>query len=264
MKRLWFVSSSYIRYLIKAKSRYVIHSPFIYDLINNVFLDNTNSDDLKKLDKTRKQVFNRTTTIETTDLGAAAGKKPYVTIIKPLGKIAKRRSQDKKHLHLLYKLTKYFKPASILEFGTSAGISASYIGKANSFDKFITMEGCAVLAAHAENNFNEQGLPDIEIKVGHFDVILDKVLDEFKQLDLVFIDGNHRKKQTIKYFEKCLTKSHEDSIFIFDDIHWSPGMEEAWEYMIKDERVNLSVDLFKMGLLFFKKGIAKQDFIIKY
>ena len=73
MKRLWFVSSSYIRYLIKAKSRYVIHSPFIYDLINNVFLDNTSYDDLKKLDKTRKQVFNRTTTIETTDLGAAAG-----------------------------------------------------------------------------------------------------------------------------------------------------------------------------------------------
>jgi len=263
MKRLWFASSSYIRYLLRAKSRYVVHSPFIYNLINNVFLDDTSTDDLEKLDKTRKQIFKRTTTIETTDSGAGAGNKQYITITKPLGKIAKRRSLDKKHLHLLYKLTKYFKPASILEFGTSAGISASYIGKANSFDKFITMEGCAVLAAHAKNNFTELGLPNIEIKVGHFDIILDKVLEEFEQLDLVFIDGNHRKQQTINYFEKCLSKSHEHSIFIFDDIHWSLGMEEAWEYMIKDEKVSMSIDLFKVGMLFFKKGIAKQNFRIK-
>lgn len=263
MKKLWTVSS-YIRYIFKSKSKYVIHSPYAYKLINDVFLDNSTNADLKILDASRKQLFKRSNLIETTDLGSGAGKKPYITIINPLGKIAQQRSLDKKSLHLLYKLTKNFKPTNILEFGTSAGISASYIGKANPFKKFVSMEGCAVLASHAKNYFDSLDLSKIELKVGNFDDILDKTLAGFEQLDMVFVDGNHRQQQTLNYFRKCLTKTNEDSIFIFDDIHWSSEMEKAWEEIKKHEKVSVSIDLYKMGILFFRKGIARQDFVIRY
>jgi predicted O-methyltransferase YrrM len=263
MKIFWLFSS-YIRYLFKSKSRYVIHSPFIYQLINEVFKDRESYPDLKTLNDARKQMFHRTTAIETTDLGAGAGNKPYITIMKPLGKIAKRRALNKKNLLLLYHLTRYFKPENILEFGTSAGISTSYIGKASHFKKFVTMEGCAVLASHAKNYFDSLNLSKIEIKVGNFDDILDKTLAGFEQLDMVFVDGNHRQQRTLDYFNKCLAKAHENSIFVFDDIHWSPEMEKAWEQMKKSEQVHFSIDLYKMGILFFRKGISRQNFIIRY
>ena len=48
---------------------------------------------------------------------------------------------------------------------------------------------------------------------------------KIKNIDLVFIDGNHQENPTISYFEKCLNYAHNDTIFIFDDIYWSIGME---------------------------------------
>jgi len=264
MKHWWFRASSYLSYLLKAKTKYVIHSPFVFDFINQVLENGETYEDLAKLDNMRKKIFKRTTIVETTDFGALAGKKPYLTLFKPLGKIARKRTQRKKYLHLLYKLAKYFQPAEILEFGTSVGISASYLGKACNFRKFATMEGCAVLAAHAKETFDYLGISGIQVRTGNFDVMLDKVLEEFSHLDLVFFDGNHRKQATINYFEKCLPKAHENTIFVFDDIRWSPGMKEAWDYVKNNDKVTVSVDVYRMGVVFFRKGIARQDFVIRY
>jgi len=263
MKVFWQLNS-YIRYYFRSKSRYVVHSPFAYRLIHDIFRDKSVYPELKKLDKAKKQLFKRTTAIETTDLGAGAGNKHYTTYIDTLGKIARQRSPRKKDLHILFKLSRHFHPEYILEFGTSTGISASYIGLASPFKKFVSMEGCAVLAAHACEYFTELNLSGIEVKVGNFDVILDKILDEFEQLDFVFVDGNHRRQQTLDYFERCLKKTHEFSIIIFDDIHWSTEMEEAWTIIKKNKKVSVTFDLFNMGIVFFRNGIQKQDFIIRY
>lgn len=262
MKVFWLLNS-FIRYYFKSKSRYVIHSPFAYQLIQNVFDKNTAHPELKDLDKAKKQLFKRTAAIETTDLGAGAGNKQYTTYIDKLGKIARRRSPGTRSLHILFNLSRHFRPGYILEFGTSAGISASYIGKANRFNKFVSMEGCAVLAAHAREYFAELNLSGIEVKVGDFDVILDKTLDEFEQLDLVFVDGNHRKRQTLDYFRRCLKKTHENSIIIFDDIHWSAEMEEAWEEIKAHPSVRVSIDSFYWGLVFFRKEQEKEHFRIR-
>jgi len=264
MSRWWFKANSYLKYLLKAKTKYVIHSPFIFEIVKQV-LDNKEPDkDLRKLDNMRKLVFKRTTIVETTDFGALSGNKPYLTLFKPLGKIARKRSQKRKYLHLLFRLAKYFQPEDMLEFGTSVGISASYLGKACHFRKFVTMEGCAVLASHAQDAFNHLNISGIQIRTGNFDVLLDKVLKDFSKLDMVFFDGNHRKQATIDYFNKCLPKAHEDTVFVFDDIRWSRGMEEAWNYVRNHEKVTVSVDLYQMGIVFFRKGIAPQNFVIRY
>ena len=105
---------------------------------------------------------------------------------------------------------------------------------------------------------------NIEVEVGDFDAILDYVLKNVDQLDMVFVDGNHRKEPTLNYFERCIELAGEDSVFMFDDIHWSYGMNQAWNAIKKDERVSITIDLFWIGLVFFKKDIVKQNFIIKY
>ena len=128
----------------------------------------------------------------------------------------------------------------------------------------ITMEGCSGLAAVAETVFGDLKLSGIQVLVGDFDALLPSVLQQLDQLDFVFFDGNHRKEPTLNYFYRCLPLSNESSVFIFDDIHWSPGMEAAWEEIKKEDAVSLTIDLFWFGMVFFRKGIQKQDFIIRY
>jgi predicted O-methyltransferase YrrM len=79
----------------------------------------------------------------------------------------------------------------------------------------------------------------------------------------VFVDGNHQKEATLRYFKLCLPKVHENSLLIFDDIYWSRGMKEAWNEIKAHPEVTVTVDLFWIGLVYFRKGQVKEDFVIK-
>ena len=127
----------------------------------------------------------------------------------------------------------------------------------------ITIEGCPNTAAVAGLNFRALGLDNVQLEVGNFDDILPGILKSQTQLDFVYIDGNHRKDATLNYFEWCLPKVHENSMLIFDDIYWSEGMKEAWAEIKRHPQVTVTVDLFWIGLVFFKKGQARQDFKLK-
>lgn len=80
---------------------------------------------------------------------------------------------------------------------------------------------------------------------------------------LVFFDGNHQKEATLRYFEKMLPLSHNNSVFIFDDIHWSREMEEAWEQIKVHPSVRVSIDTFQWGLVFFRREQAKEHFVVR-
>lgn len=83
-------------------------------------------------------------------------------------------------------------------------------------------------------------------------------------LDLVFVDGFHAMEPTLDHFEQCLTKSHNDTVFVFDDIHWSRGMEQAWEAVKSHDKVSVTIDLYNMGLAFLRKEQAEEHFTLRY
>ena len=94
---------------------------------------------------------------------------------------------------------------------------------------------------------------------------LEQALSGIDLLDLAFIDGNHRKEPTLRYFDTLLAKINNASILIFDDIHWSAEMEEAWEIIKMHSSVTLSIDLFFIGLIFFRNDFkVKQHFVINF
>ncbi|RLD91172.1 MAG: SAM-dependent methyltransferase [Bacteroidetes bacterium] len=258
------LASRYLKYRLSAKTRFKTHSPFVYDLINQVFRNNRYYSDFLLLDAYVEELKQKDSVIETTDFGAGSGESDYQVYLKSLGKIVKERSHTKTRLHLLYNLMKYFKPETMLEFGTAAGVSSMYLKRGLPESSMVTMEGCPGLCAVARENFKRIELDNIEVSNGNFDVILPEVLQRFKKLDFVFFDGNHREEPTLNYFSQCVEKAHENTLFIFDDIHWSKGMEAAWNAIKLDKRVRLTIDIFWFGLVFFKKGVAKQDFIVKY
>lgn len=126
----------------------------------------------------------------------------------------------------------------------------------------ISIEGCEATARIAQKNLAQAGFSNIEVKVGEFSEVLDSLPAE--KFDFIYIDGNHRKLPTLDYFEYALNHSTENAFIVFDDIHWSDEMEDAWEIIRQDERINLSMDLFKLGIISKRSGQRKQHFIVKF
>jgi len=100
---------------------------------------------------------------------------------------------------------------------------------------------------------------------GDFTVTLPELFSKIETVDFVFIDGNHREEPTLQYFQQLLNHSTALTIFIFDDIHWSAGMEAAWQTIQQHPAVTLTVDLFFIGLVFINPDFkVKQHFSIRF
>lgn len=255
-------AKGYIQYLINAKNRHGVHSPFIYQLLDEVIYNKTPHPEFEAIETLRVDLLKDNRSITITDLGA--GSTVNTSKTRRIGDIAKNSAKPPKLAQLIYRLAKWLQAENILELGTSLGVSTAYLSQASSNSTVYTIEGCPETAKVAKENFDKLGLNNIQLLTGNFDERLPELLHEVEQFDLVFVDGNHRKEPTLNYFNQCLEKSNENTVFIFDDIHWSQGMEEAWETIKKDERVTITLDLFFIGIVFLKKEQVKEDFIIRF
>ncbi|MBI4946382.1 MAG: class I SAM-dependent methyltransferase [Bacteroidetes bacterium] len=251
----------YIQYLLTAKTPHGIHSPFVFELVNEVINKKGSYYAFNNIEKLRRKMLFSLREIEVTDLGTGKSGKRTISAIAELS------LKSAKYGQLLFRLVNHFKPNSILELGTSLGISTAYLASANPNAKVITIEGCPNIAAEARKNFESLSLDNIETVVGDFDVVLTSNIQHLiskGKLDFIFFDGNHRKEPTLQYFTQCLEHAGNDSVFIFDDIHWSDEMESAWEEIKSHPQVRVSIDLFFLGLVFFRKEQAKENFIVRF
>lgn len=245
------------RFYWSADTKYTIHSPFVFDFIKNVLEDKRLFYAYHEVETVRKFLLTQHQEISVTDYGA--GSKFSKGNKRTIQQIAKTALSSPSFCRLLFKLTKHYKPKSILEMGTSLGISTAYLRMAALNADFVTLEGCPNIADHASKVFKRLKLKEIDQITGPFSETLDQALKTLKQVDLVFFDGNHRFEPTVEYFEKVLPYAHDQSIFIFDDIYWSEEMSSAWENLKQRPEVTLSIDLFSMGILFFRKDFSQKQ-----
>ena len=261
MKAALFITK-YIKYFFKAKSKHNAQSPFLYEFITKVL--NTNCDDTncKRIEKLRKELCRSDKNIRITDFGA--GSHINNSKNRQLKDIAKNSAKNSKFGKLLYRIIQYYKPKNILELGTSLGISTLYLAKARKKSKVHTLEGCPETAKIAEQNFIKMDAKNINLILGDFQNNLKNNLRKIDSLDLAFIDGNHKEKPTINYFEECLKYSNNNTIFIFDDIYWSKGMENAWEYIKSHQKATLTIDLFYIGIVFVRSELSKENYEIRF
>ncbi|HEX5655098.1 MAG TPA: class I SAM-dependent methyltransferase [Chitinophagaceae bacterium] len=255
----------YLRYYLAAANGrgHGIHSPFVFDFITKILNDKKIYDAYHRVEKLRWQLKRDQEMLIIEDLGA--GSSSTKTGQRTVASLAKHAAKPRKLGQLLYRMVKYYRPMKILELGTSLGISSSYLALANPAARLVTIEGAAAVAAKAKTSFENLGLANIELVRGSFDDTLPLVLKGLGAVDFVFIDGNHRYEPTLRYFEELLPYTHDQSILVFDDIHWSGEMELAWQDIKKNPSVRCSVDLFFIGIVFFRKEfLEKQDFIIRY
>lgn len=256
------IAYRYVDYLLRAKSKHDIHSPFVFNLLTNFIQNNESYYLYKPIEKLRNELLNDPTEIQVNDLGA--GSIVLKSNKRRISDIARHSLKPAKYSQLLFRLVNHFKPKTILELGTSLGITTLYMAMADSKSKVITIEGSESVARRAKQNFEKLNVKNIQSVIGNFDDVLQTQLSELKQVDFVFVDGNHRKEPTLRYFEQCLPYALNNSVFIFDDIHWSAEMEEAWEEIKKHHCVPLTIDLFFIGIVFFRKEQVKEHFVLRF
>lgn len=258
----FFTICKLLKYSVLKTNEHKIHSPFVFDLYNQVFRNKEPFYAYENIEKLRADLLADQRQIQILDLGA--GSKSGIIGTRAIKDICKTASKSTKYGQLLFRLVNYFQSNTILELGTSVGLSTIYLAIARSKSEIITIEGSPEIRQIALENFKQTGLSNIQSNLGNFDEKLPEILKEIKTLDLVFFDGNHRKEATLRYFNQCLKKANDNSIFIFDDIYWSREMSEAWEIIKADPAVTVSLDIFQMGIVFFRKEQAKQHFVLAY
>ena len=266
----WQLAVKYLHYYLNASNSkgHGIHSPFIFDFITKVLNDKQHYPEYDKVEGLRKQLLQDKTILNIEDFGAGSSvsKINQRTIIS----IAHNADKSKKYSQLLFRMVKQYHPETILELGTSLGITTSYLSLAKPDSNIISLEGAKEVAAIAKNNFNSLGLQNISIREGNFDITLSSVISilsdvEGSTIDFAFIDGNHRREPTERYFLELLSKTNNNSILVFDDIHWSREMEQAWETVKKHPSVRCTIDLFFIGIVFFREEFhEKQHFSIRF
>lgn len=255
----------YLQYYFKASNGrgHGMHSPFVFDFITKVLCNKEHYPEYDKVEELRQQLLSDKTSLMIEDLGAGSSKTKSAT--RSIASLAKNAAKPKKFGQLLFRIVKYYQPKTMLELGTSLGISTSYLGLAKPDSKIVTIEGSSEVAAVAKNNFSKLSLHNIELTEGNFDNVLPEVLNNPGTIDLAFIDGNHRKEPTLRYFEQLRLKSGNDSILIFDDIHWSSEMEAAWKMIKEHPATSCTIDLFFIGIVLFRKEFQeKQHFQIRF
>jgi predicted O-methyltransferase YrrM len=252
---------SYLRYLIYAKTKNTIHSPFLYNLINTVFTDRTKHPEYRKIERLRKSLLAEDRLVTVSDFGAGSVVR---TPDRPIREITRTSSKPVRFGRLLFRLSKHFRPETIIELGTSVGLSSAWLAAGNPEARVFTIEGCSELAAIAAENFRKLNLYNISLINGNFDDELPGLLSSLNKVDLVFIDGNHKREPTVSYFEQCLAKSVNETCFVIDDIHWSEEMKQAWKDIKNNKRVTMTVDLFFSGIVFINRGLSKQDIRVRF
>jgi len=258
MKQTLFMSLAYLQHWRKAGLHSPHHAPFVNALVSQVILNRDESPAYKQIRQLRSRLMQKTQVIESTDFGSGAGITDYKLSFVRVASIVKSSALSERCGMVLYRLVEYFKPATIIELGTSVGISTLYLAMANPASKVLTLEGCTTKSEQAAVNFEVMQVNNIIQHIGRFDIVLPEVIRETRQVDLVFIDGNHTYDATIANFNALLKIAHSDTIFVLDDIHWSAGMQKAWDEISDHELVTLSIDLFRMGIVFLSRKTIKQ------
>lgn len=241
-----------------------VHSPFVFDFIVHVLRGKQEHiEGFRKIEAKRKLLQQSKQVLDVLDLGAgsSAGNKNQRTV----SSIAKRAAKPSKFARLFYRIIRYYQIDSVLELGTSLGLTTRYLSIAEPQRGVISIEGAPAIANFTSQSLAGEGMRNTTILTGDFKDHLPSVLASMKGSKLVFFDGNHQYQPTLDYFNASLEVIDEADILIFDDIHWSKDMEKAWSEIRNNEKVSCTIDLFFIGIVFFRKEFKeKLDFAIRF
>lgn len=260
----FFQLGEFFRFYRTAVTKYQLHSTFVFELACAVLEDQRRFYAFRDVEALRHKMLDSAVAVQVQDYGTGGigeGGQPKSRSVRS---IVRQAGSSAWQGQLLFRLANHLRPTTMLELGSSVGIGTMYLAAAVREARFLSLEGSPELAHVARMNLDWLGLSKcVEVREGTFDQLLDPALEDLKRLDFVFLDGNHRKEPTVRYFERCLAFAHEKTVFVFDDVHGSPEMSSAWEQIKNHPKVRLSIDFFEISLVLIDPDFReKQHFKI--
>ena len=244
-----------------------VHSPYLFEWVRMVMSDTHAYNIWSDIEEVRLQLLANDEVVDFVDYGS--GKRVLnnkIHDIRRVKDIAKGSLAKKKYAQMLFRLVNWLGHQlregngglTVVELGTSFGVTTAYLAGVDKNDKVYTYEGCEAVAKIAKENWRILGMNNIESRIG--EIREEKLYSDIKNVDVAFIDANHTYEATLKYFEVLASKVHEKSVIVIDDIHYTEEMEKAWIEICEDDRVTSTIDLYQMGLVFFDKHYWKRNY----
>lgn len=238
-----------------------IHSPFMYHMVTEVFIDNIDQGKFYPIEAFRHESLADNSLIRGSDPGAGPRKQD---IVRSFGNFVRNAAVSPRYGRMLARLVRFVQPEMIIEWGTGTGISAMYMASAKPDIPVYTIEGNQWLAERAESAFSRYGFSNVHQVTGLFDNTFHLVLPKSPIPCLFFIDGNHTASGTKNIIRMVMNHIHPESVIVLDDIRWSEAMFKTWKEVISLPEVKVSIDLFTMGILLFRPGLWKQHYRIRF
>ena len=245
-----------------------VHSPYLFEWVRMVMSDKNAYYKWTEIEACRRQMLKSDLEVDFVDYGSGSrllvdggeSRKRWVK------NIAKDSLAQSKYAQMLYRLVNWLghqlrgsdKGLTIVELGTSLGITTAYLASVDIRDKVLTYEGCGSVAELAIDNWKLLEINNILCRVGCINV--EELERDLSCIDLAYVDANHTYEATLSYFDVLAGKTHEKSVIVVDDIHYSEEMEKAWKEICADERVTSTIDLYQMGLVFFDKRYWRRNY----
>ena len=252
---------AYLQHSFRSKNQYGIHSPFVYNFYLKTLRRQVDKKSWKKYLHFRANVFSSNESLENEDFGAGSKKLKHSS--SSIQKIAKVAGSSKKKAKLLMRLSNFETPKKILEFGTSLGLGSAALALGNESSRIVTLEGSSSKSQAAQKFFKNSNISNITAVCSDFDDYLNN-FETNEGFDIIFIDGNHTYQATKRYFNLALKHLNTSGMIIFDDIYWSKDMTKAWREICASSAINLSMDLFLVGIVMKRKEQSKEHFRLKY
>ncbi len=247
---------NYLKYKIKAKDEYALHSPFLYQFYTEVVKSNCYYHRYDEIENLRKQLLKNNQKIN-------LEYKPKSQ--KTIKRIVKKRDISLKVGALLFEMVTFFKPSVIIELEINLGLSTLYLKGASSIKTpLYAFQTSKVLSQYAYSNMNILNYHPTIIE-GNTKQKLTEFLKEEISLDFIFINLlSDNTKYIIDYFYLLLPKVNDKTIIVFNNIYRSKQEKKAWQKIKTHKSVMISIDLFKVGIIFFQKKQPKQHFTLKF
>ncbi|MEI8203484.1 MAG: class I SAM-dependent methyltransferase [Bacteroidota bacterium] len=258
MRIYFFRFIHYVQHLIVSKTSFSIHSPFVWSFYNEVLRSRISVANQILIEQKREKYLADTSEVRHFDVGASSDT-PTVKHLR-IADIAKTSLKSKKEVKFLYRLANYYHCKNIIELGTSLGISSMYLASASTTSTVYSLDASTQIQHLARQAARQIKISNIQFIEGNFDAELPALLDSITTFDFAFVDGNHTYDATIRYFQLFKKYASNISFIVFDDIYWSKQMKQAWKEIKSDAAVTISIDLYSMGLVFFRKENTKQHF----
>ena len=243
-----------------------VHSPYLFEWVRMVMMDRNSYYSWDAIEDCRRAMLADDRELEFVDYGSGKLKSENGER-RRVCDIARRSLTKRKYAEMLFRLVNWlgashrlangsgtansvaFRGLTIVELGTSLGVTTAYLAMPDSRNRVLTFEGCASVAEVAEENWRKLNVKNIQCVVGAIDAAV--LSSELSCVDVAFVDANHTYAGAREYFNVLASMVHEKSVIVMDDIHYSSEMERAWKEICEDERVTSTMDLYQMGLVFF-------------